>query len=220
MAMRKAWGVPSDSGIPRDQVFITTKLPAEVKNYDEALRRYEKSMANLGLGYTDLYLIHAPWPWAEKGADYTKENISVWKAMEKIYREGTCRSVGVSNFNVKDLTAILDSCSVKPMVNQIKFYIGFTEDDITEFCRRNDILVEGYSPLATGAILRNSAIAAVAEKYKRSIPQISVRYLLQKGVLPLPKSVTPSRIAENIDVDFVISADDMKYLDTLKDTVK
>lgn len=209
-----------DSGIPRDQIFITTKLPAEVKNHDEALRRYEKSMANLGLGYTDLYLIHAPWPWAEKGADYTRENTEVWKAMEKIYSGGTCRSIGVSNFNVKDLTAILDTCSVKPMVNQIKFYIGYTEDDITGFCQKNNILVEGYSPLATGAILKNSSIAAVAEKYKRSVPQISVRYLLQKGVLPLPKSVTPSRIAENIDIDFVISDDDIRYLDNLKDTVK
>ncbi|HNX65762.1 MAG TPA: aldo/keto reductase [Bacteroidales bacterium] len=208
-----------DSGIDRSEIFITSKLPAEIKSYDKALRKYDETISNLDLGYIDLYLIHAPWPWNEKGADYTKENKEVWRAMEEIYNGKNCRAVGVSNFNVKDMTAILDTCTVKPMVNQIKYYIGYTEDDITWFCRSNNILVEGYSPLATGRILANKEIDLLAKKYNRTLPQICIRYLIQHGVLPLPKSVTAERISENFAVDFEITKEDMKYLDNLKETV-
>jgi diketogulonate reductase-like aldo/keto reductase len=208
-----------DSGIDRSEIFITSKLPAEIKSYDLALKKFEETMANLGLGYVDLYLIHAPWPWSEKGADYTKENIEVWKAMEKIYRGGNCRAIGVSNFNVADLKAILDTCTVKPMVNQIKYFIGYTEDEITGFCRGKNILVEGYSPLATGRILGNREIGEMAKKYNKTLPQICIRYLLQNGVLPLPKSVTSERIKENINIDFEITPEDIKYLNSLRETV-
>jgi len=209
-----------DSGIDRSEIFITSKLPAEIKSYDKALKKYKETVSNLDLGYIDLYLIHAPWPWSEKGADYTKENIEVWRAMEEIYKGKNCRAVGVSNFNVADMKAILDVCTIKPMVNQIKYYIGYTEDDITEFCKSNNVLVEGYSPLATGRILANRDIDLLAKKYNRTLPQICIRYLIQNEVLPLPKSVTPERIKENLFVDFEITKEDMNYLDSLKETVK
>ncbi len=207
-----------DSGIARNELFITSKLPAELKTYDMTLKRFDETMKNLGTDYLDLYLIHAPWPWNEMGADYTKENIQVWKAMEEIYKSGRCRAIGVSNFNVSDLTAILESCTVKPMANQIRFFIGNTQEEITRFSKQHDILVEGYSPLATGKIIGNETLEAIANKYNRTVAQLSIRYVLQCGVLPLPKSTTPDRILQNIEVDFEIGKEDMNFLNSLKNT--
>ncbi|NLE34304.1 MAG: aldo/keto reductase [Bacteroidales bacterium] len=205
-----------DSGIDRSEIFVTSKLPAEIKSYEKAVRHAEITMKNIGLDYIDLYLIHAPWPWTEIGTDYTNENIEVWKAMEEFYESGKTRSIGISNFNVRDTEAILENCRIRPMVNQIKLHIGHRQEEIAEFCRRNNILVEGYSPLATGKILRNSEIARIADKYGKSVAQLSVRYVLQKGALPLPKSVHPEYIRQNIDINFEISDDDMSLLDALK----
>ena len=205
-----------DSGIDRSEIFITSKLPAEIKSYRSAQIASGMTMKKIGLDYIDLYLIHAPWPWTEIGADYTKENIEVWKAMEEFYESGKTRSIGISNFNVKDIDAILDNCRIKPMANQIKLHIGYPQEEIVSHCVKNDIIVEGYSPLATGKLLNNKEISLLAEKYGKSVPQLSIRYVLQKGALPLPKSTHPEYIRQNIDVDFEITADDMGHLDTLK----
>ena len=205
-----------DSGIPRSEIFVTSKLPAEIKNYEQAVRRIDFTMKKIGLDYIDLYLIHAPWPWTEIGADYTKENIEVWKAMEEFYETGKTRSIGISNFNVQDTDAILDNCRIRPMVNQIKLHIGHSQEEITAHNRKNEILVEGYSPLATGRLLHNEEIARIAAKYGKSVAQLSVRYVLQKGALPLPKSVHPDYIRQNFDVDFEISEDDIRSLDSIK----
>lgn len=210
----------SDSGINRSEIYITSKLPAEIKNYDGALEAFEKTMTNLNTEYLDLYLIHAPWPWHLKGKDYTRENIEVWKAMEKIHKGGRCKAIGISNFNVKDMEAILANCEIKPMANQIRFFIGYTQENITRFCKENDILVEGYSPLATGAILNNPEIKSMARKYNTSVAQLCIRYVLQRGVLPLPKSTHTERIAQNMDINFEIEVTDMYYLNNLKDTTK
>ncbi|MCS7337283.1 MAG: aldo/keto reductase [Verrucomicrobiae bacterium] len=204
-----------DSGLARADVFVTTKLPAEVKSYEGALEYFERTMANLSLGYVDLYLIHAPWPWHRKGEDFTLQNIEVWKAFEHIYHNGQCRAIGVSNFDVRDLRALMANCSVKPMANQIKFHIGHTQPELTQFCQENGILVQAYSPLATGKIFRDQRIAPVAKKYGRTVAQICIRYALQKGLQPIPKSVHPERILEDADVDFEISAEDVRYLDSL-----
>ncbi len=205
-----------DSGIDRNEIFVTSKLPAEVKSYEKVVRYAEKTVKNTGLDFIDLYLIHAPWPWNEIGADYTKENIQVWKAMEEFYESGKTLAIGISNFNVKDINAILETCRIRPTVNQIKLHIGHRQEEITEHCRKNDILVEGYSPLATGRILENPSISAIAKKYGRSVAQVSVRYVLQKGALPLPKSTHPAYIKQNFDIDFEIGQEDMNYLDSLK----
>ena len=167
-----------DSGIDRGEIFVTSKLPAEIKSYDQAVRRIQFTIKKIGLEYIDLYLIHAPWPWDQIGADYTKENIEVWRAMEEFYETGKTRSIGISNFNVKDIDAILENSRIKPMANQIKLHIGHPQLEITEHCRRNGILVEGYSPLATGRILINTHIALIAEKYGKSVPQLSVLSLI------------------------------------------
>ena len=203
------------SGIARELIFVTTKLPAEVKTYDGALTSFEKTMKALDMAYVDLYLIHAPWPWNEAGADYSKQNVEVWKAMEEIYRSGRARSIGVSNFSVSDLQVVFDHCQIKPMVNQIRFFIGYTQDDVTAFCQANDVLVEGYSPLATGDILDNKEIAVMAEKYDVSVAQICLRYVLQRDALPLPKSTHDAYIKANTEINFVISETDMTYLNKL-----
>jgi len=207
-----------DSGISRDDIFVTTKLPAEIKDHDQAKASFETTMSLLDMDHVDLYLIHAPWPWSDMGSDHRDGNIAVWKAMEEIYKAGRSRSIGVSNFDVADLESLIASTDVVPHANQIRWFIGNTQGDTTAFCKANDILVEGYSPLATGAILDNPDVGRIAEKYGRSVAQICIRYLLEKDVLPLPKTTTPSRIVENADVDFDISGDDISTLDALVDT--
>ena len=207
-----------DSGIAREDIFLTTKLPADIKDASKVQETFETSLQTLGVDYVDLYLIHAPWPWPEQGADYTKENIEVWAEMEKIYQSGRAKAIGVSNFNVKDLQAILDNGTVKPAANQIRYYIGDTQEDVTKFSQENDILVEAYSPLATGRILDNEDLQKMADKYGKTVAQISIRYTLQKGTLPLPKSTHEEYILQNADVDFEISDEDMALLDSLRTT--
>jgi diketogulonate reductase-like aldo/keto reductase len=204
-----------DSGISRNEIFVTSKLPAEIKSFEKAFRHAELTMKNIGLDYIDLYLIHAPWPWNEIGADYTKENIEVWRAMEDFYRSGKTRSIGISNFSVKDIDAILGESEITPMVNQIKLHIGHPQKEISAHCEKHGIIVEGYSPLATGRILNNSDIIRIAGKYGKSVAQLSIRYVLDKGALPLPKSTHAEFIAENLDIDFEISEDDLNFLDSL-----
>jgi len=208
------------SGISRSELFITSKLPAYIKTYKETLESFDKTIKNLELDYLDLYLIHSPHPWDRRWEDFTKQNIEVWKAMEEIYKSGQCRAIGVSNFKVSDLTAILNNCEIIPMVNQIKYFIGNTQKEISQFCNKNNILIEGYSPLATGAILNNKKIATIAEKYQVSIAKICIRYVLQRAVIPISKSTHPERIKQNIELNFEITDTDMNYLDKLKNTVK
>jgi diketogulonate reductase-like aldo/keto reductase len=207
-----------DSGVPRDQIFVTTKLPAEIKDYDQARASFERTEQALGLGAPDLYLIHAPWPWDEIGKDCRAGNIAVWRAMEELYAAGRVRSIGVSNFTGDDIDALRPESTVTPLVNQIQYHVGHTQDDVTAYCRERQILIEGYSPLATGAILDRPELGEIAQRYGRSVAQVCIRYLLKHDVLPLPKSTTPSRIAENADVDFDLSAEDLHLLDSLVDT--
>jgi diketogulonate reductase-like aldo/keto reductase len=193
-------------------------LPAEIKDPDEALASFETTMATIRLDYIDCYLIHAPWPWHDIGRDCAAGNKAIWKVFEKIYRSGRAKAIGVSNFNVADLKAILDECSTKPMVNQIRYFIGNTQEEVVGFCRSEGIQVTAYSPLATGKILRQPDIWAVADRYGKSVAQLCIRYVIQKGVCPLPKSTHPQRIRENADVDFEITSADMALLDNLNDT--
>lgn len=204
-----------DSGIKREDVFITTKLPAFVKDYGGAIEHFEKSLENLGTDYLDLYLIHAPWPWSDVGSDHTEGNIAVWRAMIELYNEGKIRAIGVSNFHKKDIEALIDATGFVPAVNQIRFFIGNTQNEIYEYCKEKNILVEAYSPLATGAIVEHGDLLSLAEKYGVSIPRLCIRYCIEKGTLPLPKSVNEGRIKENLLVDFEISREDMDYLDSL-----
>jgi len=204
-----------DSGIPRDQIFITSKLQAQLKGYDLALAEFEKTIQKLGVDYLDLYLIHAPWPWNEIGKDCTQGNIDSWKAFEKLYKEGKIRSIGVSNFSPKDIQALLDACELTPHANQISYWIGHTQKETVRFCDQHHILIEAYSPLATGRLFKNEKVVALAEEMKVSLPRLAIRYCVQKGTVPLPKSTHEARMIENADVDFVIPAKIMAQLDAL-----
>jgi diketogulonate reductase-like aldo/keto reductase len=206
------------SGLPRSRVFVTSKLPAEIKSTQAAQEQFEQTMSALGVERLDLYLIHAPWPWNEIGKDCRAGNRAVWKVMEGLYASGRCRAIGVSNFDVADLRDLMDACAIMPHVNQIRFHVGHTQEDVTRFCRERDILVEAYSPLATGRLLGNARIAGIARKCGVSLPRLCIRYALQRGTLPLPKSTHPEFILQNADVDFAIGPDDMAALDGLKDT--
>ena len=201
-----------DSGIPREEIFVTTKLPAECKGYDIAKECFEKSLSDLGLDYIDLYLIHAPWPWDKWGMDCTEGNVASYKAMEEIYKDGKAKAIGVSNFEPKHLQPILDHCSIVPMCNQINFPIGLRQEETVDFCKPKDIQIIAYSPLASGGIVEDEYIKKIAEKYHATIPQVCIRYCLQKGNVVIPKSTKEERIIANAQVDFEISDEDMAYL--------
>ena len=204
-----------DSGIAREDIFVTTKLPSHIKTYEGAKAHFAESLESLGLDVLDLYLIHAPWPWSNIGEDCTEGNIAAWRAMIELWQEGKVRAIGVSNFAVKDIEALIDATGIKPMANQIRYFIGNRQDAITDYCQANGILIEAYSPLATGEITSHEKLAPIAEKYGVSIPRLCIRYCIEKNTLPLPKSVHKERIEANIDLDFHIEKEDMEYLDSL-----
>jgi len=202
--------------IKREDVFITSKLHAAKKGYDVAIAEFDQTIKNLGVDYLDLYLIHAPKPWGDtSGKDFMPDNIESWKAMEKLYKEGKIKAIGVSNFSIEDLKTLIAATEIKPMVNQIHLHIGSPNKELSEFCKREGILVEAYSPLATGKIFSNEEIAKIAKKYNVSIAQLCIRWVIQKDMLPLPKSTHKDRINENINIDFEISKEDMDYLSNL-----
>ncbi len=205
-----------DSGIPREEIFITTKLPAEIKDYQSAKDTFLKSLELLGVEYVDLYLIHAPWPWSEMGKDCRKGNVEVYKAMEEFYKEKKIRAIGVSNFSPEDIENIIEHCEITPHVNQIGYFIGLDQSKTIDYCNAHDIFIVAYSPLGIGYLLKNPEIKRVADKYHVSSAQICLRYLLQKGVAALPKSTHEERIIQNTALDFEINASDMAFLDTIK----
>ncbi len=204
------------TGIHRESVFITTKIPAEVKNYDDAVRCIQESMDRLDAFHIDMMLIHAPRPWAEMGSTagnrYFKENLEVWKALEEAYEAGKIRAIGVSNFEIDDLNNLLAGARVVPAVNQIRVHIGHVPTELIDFCEQVGILVEAYSPNATGRLLKVPEVCAMAEKYHVSVPQLASRFVLQLGLLPLPKSEHEERIRQNAKLDFEINSNDMAAL--------
>jgi diketogulonate reductase-like aldo/keto reductase len=202
------------SGVPRDELFITTKLDAACKSHAEARSRIDGSLVALGVDYVDLMLIHSPQPWAEfrKGNHYFEGNLEAWRALEEAQKAGKIRAIGVSNFEQVDLDNILDNAAVKPVVNQILAHVGNTPFDLIEYTGSKGILVEAYSPVAHGAVLNNSELAGLADEYGVSIAQLCIRYCLQLGLLPLPKTMNPAHMRSNAAVDFEISASDMETL--------
>lgn len=210
-----------ESGLPRNEIFLTTKVWNTSQGYDNTLRAFDESMGKLGLDYLDLYLVH--WPVAKDYAtDYPSAFTQTWRALEKLYADGKVRAIGVCNCLKEHLNVLFGECKVKPMVNQIEYHFGFSDPDQTEaaeFSRANGIVVEAWAPLCRGRAFGNPVLKAVAEKYGKTEAQILVRWCLQHETLPLPKTVSPARIRENADVfGFVISDEDMAALDAV-DTV-
>lgn len=207
------------SGIKREDIYVTTKVMAEFKTYDEARISMEDSLKRLGLDYVDLILIHCPQPWREfRGPKrYFEENIQVWKALEEFYLAGKAKAIGISNFLVDDIKNITNNCSIKPMVNQILCHIGSTPVDVIKYCQENGIVVEAYSPMGHGRILDNEPILKMAEKYGVSVAQLCIKYTLQIGTVSIPKAKSKQHIIENTKLDFEISQEDMVELMKLND---
>ncbi|MBD8042632.1 aldo/keto reductase [Arthrobacter sp. Sa2BUA2] len=205
------------SGVPRGELFVSSKLAAEIKDYQDAVTAIDDSLSVMGLDYLDLMLIHSPQPWNDwRGGSYAEGNREAWRALEEAHDAGKLRSIGVSNFEQPDLENILSACTVPPQVNQILVHVGSTPDDLLDFCTDNNMLVEAYSPIAHGEILKNEAVAALAARYGVSVPQLCIRYVLQLGTVPLPKTANPEHMRSNAEVDFVISEQDMDTLHGLQ----
>lgn len=204
------------SGIDRKDLFITTKLWNDEHGYENTLKAFEESMNKLGLDYLDLYLIH--WPNPIKYRDsFEKTNAETWRAMEELYASGKIRAIGVSNYMPHHLEALLKTAKVVPAVNQLRIYPGIDQKKAIEFSKEQGILPQAYSPLGTGKLLDVPELATIAQKYNKSVAQICLRWSLQMGYLPLPKSVTASRIKENTEIfDFVLDDTDMFTLITLQ----
>ncbi|UCE42189.1 MAG: aldo/keto reductase [Candidatus Aminicenantes bacterium] len=200
------------SGIPRDEIFVTTKLWNSDHGFNRALEAFEESLEDLGLDYVDLYLIH----WPVQGL----RNES-WRALEKLQVEGKCRAIGVSNYTIGHLKELLDISPVMPAVNQVEFSPFLYQKDLLEFCRSNNIQFESYSPLTKGHMLDDPRLSEIAQEYAKSVAQILIRWTLQKGVIVIPKSSRKERIRENADVfDFVITPEDMDRLDALHENLR
>ncbi|WP_217447686.1 aldo/keto reductase [Maribellus comscasis] len=201
-------------GVKREELFVTTKLAAEVKSYDKAVASINISLKTLGLDYIDMMIIHSPKPWMEfhENDSYSDGNRQAWKALEEAYKAGKIRAIGVSNFQKADIENILEVCTVKPMVNQILAHISNTPNGLIEYCKENDVLVEAYSPIVHGELMKNREVKKIAKKYGASVPQLGIRYCLELDLLPLPKTANPAHMKNNADVDFVISAEDMEFL--------
>ena len=201
-----------ESGIPREEIFVTTKHWVTEWGYERTVAAVENSLKLLGLDYIDLYLIH--WPYVEKVTKNWKEiNASTWRGFEKMYKEGKIRAIGVSNFEKKHLEALFETCEIKPMVNQLEFHPGYIQTENVEFCRREGILVEAWSPLGSGAVLKDETLNAIAKKYNKNVGQLCIKFALQNNILPIPKSTNEQRIISNANVfDFEISKEDMDII--------
>ena len=204
-------------GIPREELFVTSKVAAKAKTYDSAAESIDETLNKMGLDYIDLMLIHSPQPWTEwrDGKRYFEENIRVWKALEDAYTAGKIKAIGVSNFLIDDLENLLSHCEIKPMVNQLLIHIGNTPTELIEYCKKRNIVVEAYSPIAHGEALKNETIVAMSQKYGVSVPQLCIKYVLNLGAVALPKTANAEHMQNNADLDFEIINEDMEVLKAL-----
>ncbi|UAL48405.1 aldo/keto reductase [Sutcliffiella horikoshii] len=198
-----------ESDVPREELFITTKVWNADQGYESTLKAFDESMEKLGLEYLDLYLVH----WPVKG-----KYVDTWKALEKLYRDGRVRAIGVSNFQIHHLQDILDVAEVKPMVNQVEYHPKLSQVELLNFCKENGIQMEAWSPLMQGQLLDNEVLKEIADAHNKSVAQVILRWDLQNGVVTIPKSVKEHRIKENADIfDFELSADEMQKIHALNE---
>ena len=206
-------------GIPREELFVVSKVATEHKTYEEAMAGINGTLEKMGLDYLDMMIIHSPQPWVEVNQSddrYVEGNRAAWRALEDAYNAGKLKAIGISNFQIKDIESLLETAKIKPMVNQILLHISNTPLELVEYCQKNDIAVEAYSPIAHGEILNQPEIKAIADKYGVTVPQLCIRYTLQLGAISLPKTSNPDHMKSNAQVDFEISGEDMETLKNFK----
>ena len=207
-----------DSGISRDQIFVNSKVEAEIKNYQEAKKSIDETLTRMDLDYLDMMIIHNPQPWKEVNQSddrHFEGNLETWRALTDAMKEGKLRAIGVSSFQPEDLQNLIDNSDVKPMVNQILCHIGATPKKLINFCQEHDIVVESFSPVAHGEALTNNTIKSMAEKYQVSVAQLCIRYDWQLNTVVLPKSVNPEHMKQNSELNFEISDVDMETLENI-----
>ena len=203
------------SGVKREDLFVTTKVAAEHKDYKSAAEGIDNSLKEMGLDYIDMMIIHSPQPWVEVNQSedrYYEGNLEAWRALTDAYKAGKLRAIGVSNFLQGDIDNIWNNADVKPMVNQVLCHISNSPLDLIGYCQDKGIVMEAYSPVAHGEAMKIAAIADMAKKYGVSVPQLCIRYDIQLGMIVLPKTANPEHMKSNADVDFVISDEDMEIL--------
>ncbi|WP_414632230.1 aldo/keto reductase [Clostridium sp. UBA1652] len=205
----------AESKVPREELFVTSKVWNKDRGYEKTIAAFNKTLSDLGLDYLDLYLIH--WPANSKQfSNWDELNLETWRAMTQLYKEGKIRAIGVSNFLPHHLKSLMKT-EIPPMINQIEFHPGQMQRETVDYCKKHNMLVEAWSPLGTGRMLSNETLKEIAAKYNKSVAQLCIRWGLQNEVLPLPKSVTPSRIKENTEIfDFVISDEDMSTISSME----
>lgn len=207
-----------ESGVPREEIFVTTKLWNADQGFESTLKAFDKSRKALGLDYVDLYLIH--WPRVKQAPDdWRRLNRETWQAMEKLYEQGYIKAIGVSNFEPKHIESLAEMSLTLPMVNQIELHPGWLQQDTVDYCRDKGIVVEAWGPFSRGNLFGSGELDGIAAKYGKSVAQVCLRWHLQQGYIPLPKSVTPQRIEENAQIfDFELAQEDMEYISGIKDT--
>ena len=208
-----------NSGIAREEIFVTSKVAAEHKDYKSAAEGIDETLHKTGLDYLDLMIIHSPQPWNKVNQSddrYTEGNREAWRALEDAYKAGKLRAIGVSNFLQGDIDSLWETAQTKPMVNQVLCHISNSPLDLIDYCTKKGMVMEAYSPVAHGEALKNQVIADMAKKYGVSIPQLCIRFDIQLGMIVLPKTADPEHMKQNADVDFIISDEDMQALKTIK----
>ena len=206
-------------GVPREELFVVSKVAAEHKTYEQAKAGIDETLSKMGLDYLDMMIIHSPQPWVEVNQSdnrYEDGNREAWRALEEAYKAGKLKAIGVSNFQISDIESLVKTAEIKPMVNQILLHISNTPAELVDYCQKNDIVVEAYSPIAHGVILNQPGIKAMADKYGVTVPQLCIRYTIQLGAVSLPKTANPEHMKSNAQVDFEISAEDMEVLKNFK----
>lgn len=205
-----------DSGLKREEIFVTSKLRNADHGYKSTLEAFNLTMEKLGLDYLDLYLIHWPNP-VQYRSTWKKAMQETWRAFEELYEAGKIRAIGISNFMPHHIEALMETAKIKPMVNQLKLCPGITQQEVVDYCEKNGILVEAYSPFGTGTIFASEEMKELSKKYNKSIGQICLRWCLQKDFVSLPKSANPMRIKENAEIfDFELSEEDMDIISGLE----
>ena len=206
-------------GLPREELFVVSKVAAEHKTYEDAKAGIDATLQKMGLDYLDMMIIHSPQPWAEVNQSenrYAEGNRAAWRALEEAYKAGKLKAIGVSNFKIGDLESLMEKAEVKPMVNQVLCHISNTPLALMDFCQKNNILIEAYSPIAHGEILNQPDVKAMAAKYGVTVPQLCIRYTIQLGALPLPKTANPEHMRDNARLDFLIADSDMAKLKSVE----
>lgn len=206
-------------GVPREELFVVSKVAAEHKTYEQAKAGIDETLRKMGLDYLDMMIIHSPQPWVEVNQSdnrYEDGNREAWRALEEAYKAGKLKAIGVSNFQISDIESLVKTAEIKPMVNQILLHISNTPAELVDYCQKNDIVVEAYSPIAHGVILNQPEIKAMADKYGVTVPQLCIRYTIQLGAVSLPKTANPEHMKSNAQADFEINAEDMEVLKNFK----